>query len=218
MMLDRIDRMVIKFRDVLAETERLPTHKLRAYQENLLAPLVLHAYRNVPFYRDRLAPLCRGEKVDFARWADIPILTRAEAQRHTEALTAQTIPPHAGAVETGETSGSTGRPLRYSMNELANVASLGTTDRALRWWKFDGAKSMATFVARKAGHDRERDGTTATGWRVGFSGPHHMLDASTGIDAQIDWLLARRAHYLTAHSFMLLGLAERVRARCRIAF
>jgi phenylacetate-CoA ligase len=213
MMLDRIDRMVIKFRDVLAETERLPAHKLRAYQENLLAPLVLHAHRNVPFYRDRLAPLCRGEEVDFACWAEVPILTRAEAQRHTEALTAQTVPPHAGAVETGETSGSTGRPLRYSMNELANVASLGTTDRALRWWKFDGAKSMATFVARKAGHVHGRDGTTATGWRVGFSGPHHMLDASMGIDAQIDWLLAKRPDYLTAHSFMLLGLAERVRAR-----
>jgi hypothetical protein len=46
---NQLDRMVFKFRDVLAETERLSPDKLQAYQENLLAPLVLHARRNVPF-------------------------------------------------------------------------------------------------------------------------------------------------------------------------
>lgn len=212
-MLDRIDRMVIQFRDVLAETERLPRHKLRTYQDNLLAPLILHASFTIPFYRDRLAPLVRDGIVDFSSWDEIPVLTRAEAQHNTERLTAQTVPPHAGAVETGETSGSTGRPLRYAINELATVASLGMTDRALRWWKFDGAKSMATVVARKAEPRHGNGGSTVTGWRVGSSGPHHLLEASMDLDAQIDWLLARRPNYLTAHSFMLLGLAERVRAR-----
>jgi hypothetical protein len=36
-------------------------------------------------------------------------------------------------------------------NELASVASLGATDRTMRWWDFDGAKTMASFVARKSG-------------------------------------------------------------------
>jgi phenylacetate-CoA ligase len=212
MTLDRIDRMVIKFRDVLAETERLPPHKLRAYQNNLLVPLVLHARHNVPYYRSRLAPVSRGPDIDLSRWNEVPILTRAEAQRNIEALTANVVPPHAGAVEGGETSGSTGRPLHYLANELANVASLGTTDRALRWWDFDGTKAMATFVARKAENTSEPDQTTVSGWRVGFTGPQHMLRASMDVDAQIDWLRAHRPPYLTAHSFMLLGLAERVRA------
>ena len=63
-----IDRMVTKFRDVLAETERLPADKLKAYQENLLAPLLRHAYRNVPFYKDRLESLCSGAEVRLERW------------------------------------------------------------------------------------------------------------------------------------------------------
>ena len=37
-MLDRIDRMVIKFRDVLRSLRTLPAHKLRAYQHNLWRP------------------------------------------------------------------------------------------------------------------------------------------------------------------------------------
>ena len=213
MMNDRIERMVIKFRDVLAETERLPPDKLRAYQETLLAPLIRHAQRNVSFYQSRLAPLFRGAELDLSRWDEVAILTRAEAQRSTQALTARIVPPDAGAVDSGETSGSTGRPLRYLVNQLANVATLGATDRALRWWEFDGAKTMATFVARKRDSAAITDETTVAGWRVGFSGLHHMIPISPDNDKQIDRLIELRAHYLTGQSFILLGLAERVRER-----
>ena len=212
-MTDRIERMIVKFRDVLAETERLPPDKLHAYQANLLTPLVQHARRNVPFYERRLAPLFRGAEPDLLRWDGVPILTRAEAQSSTRALTARIVPPHAGAVTSGETSGSTGRPLRYLTNELASVASLGATDRTMRWWDFDGAKTMASFVARKPGGASTQAGTTATGWRVGFAGQHHMNAVSMHSDASIDWLLTCRPHYLTAQSFVLLGLAERARER-----
>jgi phenylacetate-CoA ligase len=128
-------------------------------------------------------------------------------------LTARIVPPDAGDISGGETSGSTGRPLRYLVNELNNVASLGTTDRAMRWWDFDGAKTMATFVARNRGAEAAPDGKTVTGWRVGSAGLHHLIDMSADTDKRIDWLLTRRPHYLTAHSFTLAGLAERVRAR-----
>jgi phenylacetate-CoA ligase len=210
---DRIERMVIKYRDVLAETERLSPDKLRIYQQQLLVPLLRHARGDVPYYQTQLAPLFRDTEPDLSRWNEVPILTRAEAQRNTLALTARNVPSHAGAVSGGETSGSTGRPLRYLVNELSNVASLGATDRALRWWDFDGAKTMATFVARKPGDTPAPEGTTVTGWRVGSTGLHHMIDMSADTDARIDWLLANRPHYLTAHSFTLFGLAERVRAR-----
>ena len=212
-MQDRIERMVIQFRDVLAETERLPAEQLRAYQEQLLGPLILHAHRNVPFYENRLAPLIRGADVDFSRWDQAPVLTRAMAQQSTQALTARTVPPLAGAIKTGETSGSTGRPLRYASNELADIAALGATDRALRWWDFDGEKTMATFVARTQGQASTGDRLTETGWRVGFRGPHHMIPMSTDNDGPLDRLVECRAHYLTAQSFVLPGLAERVRAR-----
>lgn len=210
---DRIERMVIKFRDVLAETERLPPIKLHAYQESLLAPLIEHARRNVPFYERRLAPLFRGTEVDLSRWDEVPILTRADAQRATVAMTARIVPPHAGAVTGGETSGSTGRPLHYKVNELTDVASLAATDRTLRWWDFDGAKTMATFVAARPGLAPAERVVTVQGWRVGFVGPHHMMRGVVDLDWRIDWLREHQPNYLTAHSFTLLSLAERVRQR-----
>jgi phenylacetate-CoA ligase len=209
----RIDRMVIKFRDVLAETERLSADKLRAYQETLLAPLVLHAQCNVPFYKDKLAPLCRGTDINLACWEEIPIITRAEVQTNSRALTAKTVPPYVGAVTAGETSGSTGRPIRYLINELAQVASLGATDRSFRWWQFDGAKSMASFVARTRDDARPPDGKVEKGWRVGSSGLHYMIDLSADTNMQIEWLCVRRPDYLTAHPFVLMELAEKISAR-----
>ena len=205
---DRLDRMVIKFRDVLAETERLRSDGLQAYQENLLAQLVLHAHGNVPFYKNRLASLRSGTEVDLESWHTIPILTRGDAQQNLKALTAERVPPHMGPVERGETSGSSGRPIRYSVNELANIASLGATDRAFRWWDFDGNKPMASFVARHGDDARPPDGKVETGWRVGSTGQHHMLDLSADTSTQLAWLCKRRPSYLTAHSFVLNEVAK----------
>ena len=173
----------------------------------------MHAQRNVPFYKNKLASLCRGTDVDLARWGEVPIITRAEVQRNASALTAQIVPPHAGAVTAGESSGSTGRPVRYKTNELANIASLGATDRSFRWWQFDGAKSMASFVARTRNDARPPDGKVEKGWRTGSSGLHYMIDLSANTNMRIEWLRSRSPNYLTAHSFILLELAEQVAAR-----
>ena len=212
-MADRIERMVLKFRDVLAATERLEPDDLATYQQNLLVPLVKHARGQVPFYRNRLKPLFHGEEVDITEWRKVPILTRAEAQRNARALAARQMPPHAGKVEEEETSGSTGRPFKHLRNELVEVAMLAATDRALRWWDFDGNKSMASFVSRRRQLAPPPDGAIVRGWRIGSSGLHYVLDMWADTDFQIDWLLARRPHYLTAYSSALLALAERAKIR-----
>ena len=61
--MDRKDKMVLQFRDVLAETERLSPDELEAYQQQLLEPLFLHARQHVPFYAQRLAPVFPGGKL-----------------------------------------------------------------------------------------------------------------------------------------------------------
>jgi phenylacetate-CoA ligase len=208
-----IEGLVIRFRDVLAETEVLRPQKLRAYQETLLGPLILHAQRNVPFYKDRLAPLCNGTRIDLTSWSRVPILSRTDVQSQSQALTALTVPPEVGGVRAGETSGSSGRPIHYLTNELADVATLCATDRTFRWWGFDGSKAMASLVARSRDDARPPEGKTEVSWRVGGKGLHHLLDLSADADMQIDWLLARRPQYLTAHSFVLREVAERARVK-----
>jgi phenylacetate-CoA ligase len=213
-MTDRIDHMVLKFRDVLADTEQLSLEELRTYQEHLLEPLLRHARRHAVHYRTPLAPLFRGDRLDLSRWAEVPILTRSEAEQNRHALTAAHVPPEVGAVRANETSGSTGLPLNFKVNELVEIASLGMTDRAYRWWGFDGARPMASIIPPRAIKAPAPDGVTLQGWRPGFPGGlHHVLNLPHDDDVLIDWLMARRPAYFSAGSWMLVPMARRIRER-----
>jgi phenylacetate-coenzyme A ligase PaaK-like adenylate-forming protein len=210
---DHIDRMVLQFRDVLAQTEKLSGRALKAYQDKLLVPLLRHARAQAPFYRERLDPVFRGEEVDLTQWDKIPVFTREDAQRNTQALTARELPAHAGPVQAEETSGSTGRPFEHLRNELQGVANTAMTDRTFRWWGLDGDKAMASFTSRRKQFAPPPDGTTVIGWRVGYRGWYHVIDMWADTDVQIEWLRARKPDYLTAYSSTLLALAERVRQK-----
>lgn len=213
-MTSRSDQMVLKFRDALAATERLGADELAGYQQSLLKPLLLHARAHAPFYARRIAPVFRGDEIDFAAWRDIPILTRAEAQSAISAMTARAVPPHLGAVTIDETSGSTGRPLVFSANALVAVAARAMTDRLFRWWNFDGSKTMATFISRRKVPSPAPDGSRFMGWRAGHpGGRHHLLDMSADSDQQVDWLLRVKPDYLTAYSSALRPLCERMQSR-----
>jgi phenylacetate-CoA ligase len=213
-MADRTDQMVLKFRDVLAATEQLSSNELIDYQRQLLAPLISHARTHLPFYKTRLDPLFKGNKIDWSSWTELPILTRAEAQAEIRDLSAPTVPPHLGPIHMGSTSGSTGTPLSFSINELQTVASRALTDRLYRWWNFDGERTLATFVSRVNLSAPAPNGATYRSWRTGFSsGKHHLLDVTADIDQQIDWLLKRQPNYLCAYSSALSPLARRARER-----
>jgi phenylacetate-CoA ligase len=212
-MADRIDHMVRRFRDILAETERLDPQALRLYQESLLVPLLEHARRNVPYYKKRLAPLFRGGAIELSRWPEVPILTRAEAQQKKRALTAARIPAQLGSVRSNQTSGSTGRPLDFEINELVDVAAVGMTDRTYRWWQFDGDRAMASIYPPRSIAAPAPDGVTLQGWRTGFpNGLHHIINLPPEEDVLIDWLIARRPAYLSSGSWTLGPMARRVQA------
>jgi phenylacetate-CoA ligase len=212
-MLTPRDRMVVEFRDVLAETELLPPDEIAAYQRNLLLPLLEHARTHVPFYKQRLAAIFETGAPDLSRWREIPILTRTQAQADVAALTSAFLPPHCGAAKNEETSGSTGIPFRHLRNELMSTANIALTDRTFRWWRLDGDKAMASFTSRRKHLAPPPDGATLQGWRTGYKGTHYVIDMWADTDIQIEWLLARRPAYLTAYSSTLLALAERVRQR-----
>ena len=205
--------MAREFRDVLAQTERLPREEIAAYQRKLLLSLLEHARTHVPFYRDRLAAIFAGGTPDLSRWNEIPILTRAQAQGAVDALTSTWLPPHCGKVLREETSGSTGIPFRHLRNKLLSIANIALTDRLFRWWKLDGNETMASFTSRRKHHAPPPDGVTKRGWRTGFRGTHHVIDMWADTDIQIDWLTARKPAYLMAYSSTLLALGERSRQR-----
>lgn len=197
--------MVIKFREVLAATEKLEPAAMREYQQNLLRPLLAHARRNVPFYENRLDKVFRGNEVDFSRWHDIPILTRADAQLHFEALKARKLPPQMGPVSGGETSGSTGRPVRYLKNRLASIAELAMTDRLYRWWGMDGNKTLGMLVSKRVKAD---PGMMFGAWRSGFTdGKQVRFNEWSDPHELVKWLLQNNVAYLCADAGMQKGIS-----------
>jgi phenylacetate-CoA ligase len=205
--------MVLKFREVLKETERLGPDELWANQQNLLTPLLLHARKHAPFYAKRLDAVFSGDEIDFSKWSEIPLLTRSEAQHNSKALNAAMVPPHLGAVEEKETSGSMGRPLRFSINDLVDVASLAMTDRLYRWWRFDGSKPMINFVPPRLKLTNPEQ-TITHGWRSGFlEGSNIMRQSEGDIDGHIDWLRDTPSDYLVSYPSMIRALAQRTQER-----
>lgn len=211
--MNRNDEMVLKFREVLKQTERFEPDGLWEYQKSLLTPLLLHARAHSPFYRTRLDAVFNGDEIDFGRWREIPILTRAEAQTNEKTLAAKAVPPHLGTVSADETSGSTGRPLRYLKNGLMDVAALAMTDRLYRWWDFDGFKTMASFVSPRRGISKP-EGDETFGWQTGALEGRHLLRETTGdAEGHARWLAKQRPDYLVSYASMIEPIAATARDR-----
>lgn len=87
--------------------------ELEAFQLNELRALLQHAWRHVPFYRQRMEEA--GLAPDRVRSLDdlraLPILSREDAARHADARRS-TAPPFPAIHKA--TSGSTGRPLTFA--------------------------------------------------------------------------------------------------------
>ncbi len=151
-----------RFLDALGQTEKLPPEHLVAYQRRLLDTLLRHARRETDFYADRLAPLFRADDtIDWERWGDIPILTRAEVQANAGPLTARepaARPP--AAVRIRQSSGSTAEPLRYAVAHLQNVATAAANERFFDWHGIEPASLFAAFIW--AMDDAEDGGLAAT--------------------------------------------------------
>ena len=183
-----VDPAIGKFLTALDETQYLAPDRMQAYQRRLLDRLLRHARSQTAFYADRLAPLFRADdSIDWDRWTEIPILTRAEAQENAEALKAREVPPIAGESHTSTTSGSTGQSFEHLSSQLMALGSACASERFFAWHKLDPSL-LAAFI--RARFDAPYpDGRRAKGWRLGcLDSPRVDLNISTPIDKQIEWL------------------------------
>jgi phenylacetate-coenzyme A ligase PaaK-like adenylate-forming protein len=65
--------------EMLMESQFWPPDQMLAYQRNQLSQLLHHARTQSPFYKTRLdAVFNRSGAIDWGRWHEIPIVTRAE--------------------------------------------------------------------------------------------------------------------------------------------
>ena len=72
-----------QFYEALLKTETYSAKNLTLFQDNVLKDLLPFVAKNVPFYRERLAPVFRDDgSFNPENWTKLPILTAAELRNN----------------------------------------------------------------------------------------------------------------------------------------
>lgn len=214
-----MDEVFDRYLTALGQIEKLPAPHLVRYQQGLVERLVRHARDNIAFYRDRLGPVFGpGDRFDFSRWPEIPILDRRAAAQATQQVRAPHLPESYGDVHEISTSGTAELPLRFTVNGLVSLAANGALTQLCRWHGVDTARALATI---KLYPDDDvpplPDGVQMKGWsRAGPESEAYGLDMRAPMEQQLAWLERRRAPFLAAtpsHAMAIAFAAGEHRAR-----
>src|SRR3990170_4437006 len=105
--------------EMLMESQYWPLEHMLAYQRSQLTQLRHHAKATVPFYKTRLDMVFkRNGEIDWDRWHEIPIVTRADLRDRRNELLASKLPPGHGPSKAFSTSGSSGIPVAMEITWL----------------------------------------------------------------------------------------------------
>lgn len=210
----RVPQQIVDFIAALDATEKLPRPKLHLYQRQLIEQLVRHARDETEYYAGRLSPLFRrDDSIDWSRWAELPIVTRADAQDHFDALCAKSTPLNAGPAQEDTSSGSTGRPLRFLTSQIQDVASACASERFFRWHGIDPAKLMVRIRAVKNPKARYPHGSRRSAWRAGdVNSEVYDLSIATSTEDQIEWLQRVRPDYIASYPSNLREIVRKATA------
>jgi len=188
------------FLAALDATQYLTAERMVAYQRRLLGVLVRHARLETAFYGERLAPLFSNDKIDWERWQEVPILTRADVQAEFDALQARTLPPAAGRTTQDSSSGSTGTPLRFLTCSLQHLAADCCSERFYRWHGVDRGKLAARIRSTGVRSAPYPEGRVIEHWRLGDDDTRAIdLSIATPVELQIEWLQRVKPAYLFSY-------------------
>jgi phenylacetate-CoA ligase len=125
-------RPTFEMAERLEQSQWLELHQLRLLQLRKLQRLLAHAWRNCPFYRERLddAGLRPDEVHSLEAFSRLPLLSRDEVIRHRDAMVWRNVP---GGLIRSNTGGSTGRPLVFYVDRRRQAAFKAARIRAHRW-------------------------------------------------------------------------------------
>jgi phenylacetate-CoA ligase len=132
--------------EMLMESQYWPPEAMLAYQRSQLAQLLEHAKATVPFYKTRLDVVFkRNGGIDWDRWHEIPIVTRADLRDRRTELLARELPPGHGPTKDFSTSGSSGVPIIITATSIATAARRAAQMRFETAHAFAPTKCRATF-------------------------------------------------------------------------
>ena len=132
--------------EMLLQSQYWPPDQMLAYQRSQLSQLLHHARTQVPFYKNRLNPVFRGNgDIDWSRWHEIPIVTRADLRDKRNEMLAATLPPGHGPSKTFYSSGSSGVPIAMETAKITMDANRAAAWRFYQLQGIDQKKTRATL-------------------------------------------------------------------------
>ncbi|MFT3672527.1 hypothetical protein [Aestuariivirga sp.] len=176
--------------------------RLQAYQRSQLEQLLRHAKAQVPFYEKRLDVLFRPDgTIDWSRWNEVPVLTRADLRDHGDELIARILPPGHGRTGDFYSSGSTGVPIKVTTTELASKVLNSLWARV---FALNGVSSVSPEIRFwfKKGGNLSFDGDY-------YIDPNGMINGNRNLSEQrqLDVMAETGARKLTAFAGMMVHLA-----------
>lgn len=191
-----------------------PTVAANALRGAMLAHMLRYAKTASPFYADRIPQALLEPNGSPALWRTIRRLTKEELRAHHLDIKIETPPAFAGPTRSSWTSGSTGAPFNCHVSAFTDRMNALILERLYRWWNVDGAKDLMHLAVDREGYQRNPGIHTNQGWYGGDRrGKYHRMTVSTGIDAQLDSIVALKPAYLKAAAVHLGALALRARER-----
>ncbi|MCA9629841.1 MAG: phenylacetate--CoA ligase family protein [Myxococcales bacterium] len=194
-----VERVSQVDRGFLQKTERWRPEQLWPHQRARLQQLLRHGIASVPYYRERAA-----EYADFLAhdatldtWRRLPLLSRAEVLRHTNALHGGTSSKLHEVIREANSSGSTGRHVSVWISRSSARVTDAFAARDHRWHQRDTALSAAAIRAIPEGTEIARSGKRT--WGAG-GGRLSVLEVHTPVREQLEWLLEREPAYIATYA------------------
>lgn len=134
----------------LLETERQPEDESQRMQDDALARIVVHARDTVPFYRDRLASVLKGGRIDRDAFLAVPPLMRNDLTTRMDDLQSMADMAPFGEIRQFSSSGSTGTPVKIRTTEYRRRINLAVNGRMFTWMGVDARYPM--ILIKGSGH------------------------------------------------------------------
>ena len=165
----------------LDQSQWLAVESLEERQREQLAVLLEHAYRTVPWYRERWdgAPGVPG-------LSQLPLLSRRDLQDSFAGLRSSAVPPEHGVIAETRTSGSTGAPVRVVRTAFHDLMWRALSLRDHRWHRRELSGTLAA-IRRGFGRGSSPSWGQATEGLV-ETGPCLTLDVDIDAASQLEWL------------------------------
>jgi phenylacetate-CoA ligase len=201
------DAAVLALNYQFEQSQWWPRRAIEAMQLRQAEQLLAHAWRTVPFHRERLAPL-KGLKrgnLTMEAWRRIPLLTRDDIQDAGPALLSRSVPNDHRPTYDIRTSGSTGKPVEIKGTVVTNLFFRALNLRYHVWHgrNFSATTGSITRARPGSGSDKPRN------WVPSHrSGPLYLFDVIRPTEEQFAWLETKKADYLLTYPSNLVQLLK----------